>query len=68
MVCSHTSGSTGLPKPLVYTHATAAANTKMFSLEPPPGFESLDRIYQGKRVFNTFPPFHVSAPANLGFS
>lgn len=55
----HTSGSTGMPKPLVYTHATAAANIKMMSLDPPVGYESQDRVYQGKRVFIAFPPFHV---------
>lgn len=56
----HTSGSTGMPKPLVYTHASAAANTKMMSLDPPLDYESQDRVYQGKRVFIAFPPFHVS--------
>ena len=56
----HTSGSTGIPKPLIYTHAFAATNTNMMSLDPPPGYESQDRMYQGKRVFITFPPFHVS--------
>lgn len=56
----HTSGSTGMPKPLVFTHAAAAANTKMMSLDPPVDYESQDRVYQGKRVFIAFPPFHVS--------
>ncbi|KAK3174025.1 putative NRPS-like protein biosynthetic cluster [Lepraria neglecta] len=55
----HTSGSTGIPKPLTYTHASAAANTKMMSLDPPVGYESQDKVYQGKRVFISFPPFHV---------
>lgn len=54
----HTSGSTGIPKPLLYTHATAATNTKMMSLDPPPGYESQERLYQGKSVFITFLPFH----------
>lgn len=57
---SHTSGSTGLPKPLIYTHDTLARNTRMMSLEPPPGSESQHRVYQGARVFSAFPPFHVS--------
>lgn len=56
----HTSGSTGIPKPLTYTHATAATNTAMMSLNPPPGYESQDSLYRGKRIFVTFPPFHVS--------
>jgi len=32
----------------------------MMSLDPPSGFDSQCRMYQGKRVFMTFPPFHVS--------
>ncbi|KAL6717631.1 hypothetical protein ACLMJK_005546 [Lecanora helva] len=56
----HTSGSTGMPKPLLYTHATAASNIAMMSLDPPPGYDSQDRIYQGKKVFVTFPPFHAA--------
>ena len=56
---SHTSGSTGFPKHLIYTHATAIRNAKMMSLKPPSGYASQDQAYQGKRVFLTFPPFHV---------
>lgn len=63
----HTSGSTGIPKPLLYTHATAATNTKMMSLDPPDGYESQDRMYQGNRVFITFPPFHVSVMSSPAF-
>ncbi|KAL9601174.1 MAG: hypothetical protein Q9179_002955 [Wetmoreana sp. 5 TL-2023] len=47
-----------MPKPVVFTHATATANMRMSTLEPPPGFESQDRMYQGNRVYITFPPFH----------
>ena len=61
----HTSGSTGIPKPLTYTHATAATNITMMSLSPPQGYESQDRLYQGNRVFVTFPPFHVSLNTTL---
>lgn len=57
----HTSGSTGMPKPITYNHATAAANIKMLSLDPPTGYDSQDRVYHGKRVFVAFPPFHVSS-------
>lgn len=31
----------------------------MISMDPPPGYESQDRMYQGNRVFITFPAFHV---------
>ncbi|MCJ1466280.1 hypothetical protein MMC07_004899 [Pseudocyphellaria aurata] len=54
----HTSGSTGMPKPLTYTHETGARNINMVSMNPPPGFESQDQMYQNKRIFITFPPFH----------
>ena len=63
----HTSGSTGIPKPLIYTHASAATNTKIMSLDPPDGHKSQDRMYQGKRVFITFPPFHVSFESSPAF-
>ncbi|TVY18185.1 Non-canonical non-ribosomal peptide synthetase FUB8 [Lachnellula arida] len=54
----HTSGSTGIPKPIIYTHETGARNMAMMLLDPPDTFESQTRLYTGKRVFITFPPFH----------
>jgi thioester reductase-like protein len=54
----HTSGSTGFPKPLIYTHETAARNMSMLAQDPPAGIRSMDRLVQGKRVLNCFPPFH----------
>ncbi|PVI00997.1 acetyl-CoA synthetase-like protein [Periconia macrospinosa] len=54
----HTSGSTGIPKPLVWTHETAARNMNFLAKDPPPGLQSLDRLHQGNRVLTTFPPFH----------
>lgn len=56
----HTSGSTGFPKPITWTHDFAAAYAKQLQLDPPPGFESIDKLYEGNRVFVMFPPFHVS--------
>ena len=61
----HTSGTTGLPKPLVWTHDWVAAYYIMTQLEPPPGYESQARLYQNKRVFFMFPPFHVSNAVHL---
>lgn len=49
-----------MPKPLVYNHSFGAMHTTMTSLEPPFGLESQASMFQGKRVFMTFPPFHVS--------
>lgn len=55
----HTSGTTGFPKPITWTHDFVAAFAKQFQLAPPPGFESNDKLYQSNRVFLVFPPFHV---------
>jgi len=55
----HTSGSTGFPKPLWYKHGTAITNTRLMTLEPPEGYESVQKMFEGKRMFMTFPPFHV---------
>ncbi|KAI9685585.1 MAG: putative NRPS-like protein biosynthetic cluster [Bathelium mastoideum] len=65
MFVTHTSGSTGFPKPVVYRHRTAVTNTRLMTLEPPDGYESVQRQFEGKRMFMTFPPFHA---AYLGVS
>ncbi|APA15728.1 hypothetical protein sscle_15g104980 [Sclerotinia sclerotiorum 1980 UF-70] len=57
-VIVHTSGSTGFPKPMVWTHDTAQRNIALMALGPPPGYEGLHQMYEKKRVFLTFPPFH----------
>ncbi|KAI0384450.1 putative NRPS-like enzyme [Hypomontagnella monticulosa] len=54
----HTSGSTGLPKPLIWTHETAARLHNYSNRPPPEGVSSIDRITHGKRVLSTMPPFH----------
>ncbi|KAI9657047.1 MAG: putative NRPS-like protein biosynthetic cluster [Bathelium mastoideum] len=54
----HTSGSTGFPKPLVYTHDTVARNMNMLAHEPLVGPKFIDKLWQGKRLLNCFPPFH----------
>jgi acyl-coenzyme A synthetase/AMP-(fatty) acid ligase len=60
LVVVHTSGSTGVPKPLIWSHETAARHSNYCALEPPSGFRGVDKLHQGKRLLNTFPPFHVS--------
>lgn len=55
----HTSGSTGLPKPLIWTQESVARQHNMSALPAPNGSRSLDSLYLGKRVLNTLPPFHV---------
>ena len=60
LLAFHTSGSTGLPKPVVWSHDFAAAYAKMIQLDPPAGYESQDRLFQANRMFFMLPPFHVS--------
>lgn len=60
LVALHTSGTTGLPKPIIWTHDWAASFAAERYLAPPPGFESLDKLMLGVRLFSLMPPFHVS--------
>ncbi|GAB1191379.1 hypothetical protein APSETT444_000551 [Aspergillus pseudonomiae] len=53
----HTSGSTGIPKPIFWTHDTACKHMEVVALEPE-GYESLDHWNQGKRMYLVPPPFH----------
>ena len=55
----HTSGTTSLPKPIVYTHDFVACVNRFTQLEPPSGFESIDKSFQSNRLFVMTPPFHV---------
>ncbi|KAI1777957.1 putative NRPS-like enzyme [Hypoxylon cercidicola] len=54
----HTSGSTGLPKPLIWTQETGARHHNCTSSSPPEGMLSVDSFCHGKRVLVTVPPFH----------
>ncbi|KAE8399727.1 hypothetical protein BDV37DRAFT_275084 [Aspergillus pseudonomiae] len=47
----HTSGSTGIPKPIFWTHDTACKHMEVVVLEPPEGYESLEHWNQGKRMY-----------------
>ncbi|KAI1404173.1 hypothetical protein F4819DRAFT_494891 [Hypoxylon fuscum] len=53
----HTSGSTGFPKPLVWTWEAAAKHIEAGSRESD-GLISVDSRLHGKRVLSTLPPFH----------
>ncbi|THC89059.1 hypothetical protein EYZ11_011499 [Aspergillus tanneri] len=59
----HTSGSTGIPKPIFFTHDSARKHMRMASLEPPEGFVSQDSWGVGKRAFLSLPPFHAAGIA-----
>jgi len=60
LVVLHTSGTTGLPKPIVWTHDWAASFARERQLSPPPHFESSDALLLGNRILSLMPPFHVS--------
>ncbi|KAJ0426802.1 acetyl-CoA synthetase-like protein [Aspergillus carlsbadensis] len=59
----HTSGSTGIPKPIFWTHESACTHMRATDLDPPEGFESLSRWPFGKRMFLVPPPFHAAGLA-----
>ncbi|TVY56661.1 Non-canonical non-ribosomal peptide synthetase FUB8 [Lachnellula cervina] len=65
LVVFHTSGSTGLPKPIIWTHGYASSVSNLIQMDPPEGYNSQERLYQANRVFVMFPPFH---PACIAFT
>ena len=61
LVVVHTSGTTAVPRPVVYTHDFAASYIQWSQLEAPSGFESQVSSVQSTRFFVTLPFFHVSS-------
>ncbi|KAL4748747.1 hypothetical protein BDW72DRAFT_214572 [Aspergillus terricola var. indicus] len=61
----HTSGSTGIPKPIIWTHDFVRKHMKMGLLETPEGYENMDDWIKGKRLFSAMPPFHAAGLAIL---
>lgn len=59
----HTSGSTGIPKPLIYTNEYVARIYNAQALAPPPGFESVNKKLQTGSCLVTLPPFHIAGLA-----
>ena len=60
LLVAHTSGTTAVPKPIIYSHDFAASYIQYNQLEPPEGFESQVSLCQSNRFFMTLPFFHVS--------
>jgi acyl-coenzyme A synthetase/AMP-(fatty) acid ligase len=56
----HTSGSTGLPKPIVLHHSWFTSLDAQQGLKPFNGYEIQWKAFSGKTVFGLLPPFHVS--------
>lgn len=60
LIVLHTSGTTGMPKPIIWTHDWAASFIEWQQMDPSEGFESEPRVYQAARLLSMMPPFHVS--------
>ncbi len=61
----HTSGSTGLPKPVTLTHGGLATVDAQHLMPPSNGYSaqlSLSEAQGPETVFSALPPFHVSRP------
>ena len=58
----HTSGTTGTPKPVIWTHEWADRFCEERYFHPPEGFECLDHCMNGLRILSLMPPFHVCFP------
>jgi thioester reductase-like protein/acyl-coenzyme A synthetase/AMP-(fatty) acid ligase/aryl carrier-like protein len=56
----HTSGSTGIPKPLFYTHEFVARVYNTQTLVPPDGYRSIDSELRKGTSLVTLPPFHIA--------
>ena len=61
----HTSGSTGIPKPVFVAHGTFASNDAHQLIPALGGKPTLIDHFTGKRFFIAFPPFHA---ANIFFT
>ena len=56
----HTSGSTGLPKPIIWTHDWAASAQASHRMDAPVGYVNPHNTKSRIRAFSSFPQFHVS--------
>ena len=56
----HTSGSTGIPKPVFVTHGTFASNDAHQLIPFLGGSPTMVNFLLGKRFFIAFPPFHAA--------
>lgn len=65
IIASHTSGSTGIPKPLTYTHEYVSRMINANLLPVPAGYADVSQYTRQGTYFNVMPPFHF---AGLYFS
>lgn len=67
LVVVHTSGSTGIPKPIVWTLEIANRHIRLVDLAAPAGYEAQHSWTKGKRQFMVLPPFHAAGLASMLF-
>lgn len=60
LVMVHTSGTTGIPKPLIYSHDWLASWNEQCQASPPEGYTSLESVCHGVEICAMSPPNHVS--------
>lgn len=60
LVVVHTSGTTGIPKPLIYNHDWLASWNEQCQSSPPEGYTSLESVCHGVELCAMSPPNHVS--------
>lgn len=64
----HTSGTTGVPKPIIWTHETCALAAAAKNEEAPKTTSTVEGLLlNGKRIVVTLPPFHVCATLAFNF-
>ncbi|KAJ5390567.1 NRPS-like enzyme [Penicillium cataractarum] len=59
LVVIHTSGTSGFPKPILWTHEFGYSFGRQRELRPPVGFELLDTYMTSTRMLSMCPPFHA---------
>jgi hypothetical protein len=59
LVVIHTSGTSGFPKPILWTHEFGYSFGRQRQLQPPTGFELLDTYMTETRMLSMCPPFHA---------
>lgn len=59
LVVIHTSGTSGFPKPMLWTHEFGYLFGRQRQLRPPGGFELLDTYMMNTRMLSMCPPFHA---------
>lgn len=61
LIVLHTSGTTGMPKPLIYTHDWVASWIEQNQLLAPEGHTSLEHSIHGIEICSVAPANHVSS-------